>query len=58
MPSASVEPVPLKLMLTGAWPDVADAVKDETGAWLAAMVMVLVVVPVAPWLSVTVRRAV
>ena len=39
-------------------PEVADAVNDETGAWLAAMVIVLVDEPVAPWLSVTVSVAV
>ena len=46
-------------MLTGAWPDVADAVNEATGAWFGGggevAVMVCVTEPVAPWLSVTVR---
>ena len=46
-------------MAIGAWPDAAEVVNDAVGATFgAATVMVLVVVPVRPWLSVTVRRAV
>ena len=59
VPSGSDEPVPLNEMATGAWPDVAEVVNDAVGATFgAATVIVLVIVPVAPWLSVTVRRAV
>ena len=58
MPSESEEPVPLTLTDTGACPDDGLRVKLAVGSWLAAMVMVFVMVPVRPWLSVTVRRAV
>ena len=62
MPSESVEPVPLKLTASGAWPEVTDAVNDAVGATFggggADTVMVRVVLLVAPWLSVTVSREV
>ena len=61
MPSESDEPAPLKLTASGAVPEVADGVMTAVGATFgggAVTVMDRVVVPVAPWLSVTVRRAV
>ena len=59
MPSESDEPVPLNEIACGAMPELAEVVNDAVGATFgAATVMVLVIVPVAPWLSVTVRRAV
>ena len=55
VPSASAEAEPFAVTETGAWPLDGVSVKLAVGAWLAAIVTVRVVEPVAPWLSVTVR---
>ena len=57
-PSGSEDADAFTLTDTGAWPLDGVSVKLAVGSWLAAIVMVLVVVPVRPWLSVTVSRAV